>query len=215
MNPLIVFLAGAGQAASAWDDQARRFPEHPTMTLAATDLAEDSFSIDAAASALHERIADAGTEPVTLVGLSLGGMIATRYAAVHPEKVAGLLLSGSQVRPNPTAMGIQRSIMRLVPARALPLPQGLDKQTFLHLLNVAGSTDLTRDLPRISAPTLVLCGTRDRANLGAARQLARKIPDAELRLISGGGHELATDAPDQFTNAMKALLRRQEQRRPS
>ncbi|MVT26674.1 alpha/beta fold hydrolase [Nesterenkonia alkaliphila] len=207
---LIVFLAGAGQASSAWNEQVRRLPEYQSLALAATDLTEGPFSMDAAVEGLQRQILETGAESVTLIGLSLGGMIATRYAATHPEMLAGLLLSGSQIRPNPTLMSIQRGIMRLIPARMLPLPQGLDKPAFLQLLDAAGHTDLSDDLSGIEAPTLVLCGTKDRANLGAAKQLARQIPEAELRLITGGGHELATDAPDEFADAVSTLLNRQE-----
>lgn len=209
MGNLVVFLAGAGQASSAWRDQERRLREHRSLALTATDLTHGTFSMNAAVEGLQRRIYDTGAESVTLVGLSLGGMIATRYASTHPRNVAGLLLSGSQIRPNPTLMGIQRRIMRLIPARPLPLPHGLDKPTFLQLLDSAADTDLSDDLSRIAAPTLVLCGTRDRANLAAARQLAQRIPQADLRLVTGGGHDLAADAPDEFADAVAALLARQ------
>jgi len=200
---LVVFIAGAGQDAAAWDDQVSRLSEQKTLAVSATDLASP-FGFDAAVAGLHDRIVDAGATSVTLVGLSLGGMIATRYAARHPDVVDGLLLSGSQIRPNPALMRLQRTILRLLPARALPMPDGLDKAGFLALIDAAARVDLREDLPQITATALVLCGAKDRPNLPAARDLAASLLDAELRIVPAAGHELATDAPEDF--AVRTLL---------
>ena len=49
-----------------------------------------------------------------------------------------------------------------------------------------------------SATTTVVCGSRDLATLPAARALARGIPGARLHVVSGAGHHVHRDAPEEF-----------------
>ncbi len=51
--------------------------------------------------------------------------------------------------------------------------------------------------------SLVLCGSKDRANRKAARELAEQLPQARLHWIAGAGHEANLDSPE----VMAELLR--------
>lgn len=206
VKPLIVVLAGVGQDAGSWDEQVQSLAAYPFLVVTAGELANGDFSFEVAVETLHTRIVEVGAESVVLVGLSLGGMIATRYAALYQETLHGLLLSGSQVKPNPVVMGLQRGIMRLLPARKLPLPEGITKPQFLAMLDAAAKADFRQDLPKISAKTLVLCGSKDPFNIPAAKRIATAVPHAELRIVEGGGHELNTEKPEEFTQAIQKLL---------
>lgn len=62
--------------------------------------------------------------------------------------------------------------------------------------------DFSAKLGGIACPAAVVCGERDRANRGAAEELQRLLPNAELRIIPGAGHEVNRDAPE----ALAALL---------
>ena len=137
-----------------------------------------------------------------MVGFSIGAVIAALYASRHP--VASLVLSGGQVRPPRLTMAVQRLVLGAVPERHLGLPDGLAKKDLLSLLSVR--VDLTSDLPGITAPTVVLCGSKDRLNHAAAHQLAGSIRGAQLRIVDGGGHQLATESPDPFADAVRDAI---------
>jgi pimeloyl-ACP methyl ester carboxylesterase len=77
------------------------------------------------------------------------------------------------------------------------------KHTYLAGLRELARTDLRSRLDQITAPTLVVCGERDKVNLPSSRELADGIPNAELRTIPGAGHLWNLEQPDVFT----ALLR--------
>lgn len=207
MADLVVFIAGAGQSATVWDEQIELLDDLPALTYAATDLAAP-FDFDEAARNLHSKVIATGAKSVVVVGLSLGGMIATRYVAQYPDHVKGLVLSGSQIRPNPTLMRIQRAIFGMIPSRILPLPDGLSKKDFLTLLDAAGRLDLSPDVRSIKVPSLVLCGAKDRPNLSAAHELAATLPKSELQIIPNAGHELATDAPQAFAKLVHEVVSR-------
>lgn len=83
---------------------------------------------------------------------------------------------------------------------------GVSKERLLQLLEVVRHTDLTDALPRIMAPTLVLCGAADRANLPAARQVAQGVPHASMTVVPGAGHELNAQQPAELARLFTDLL---------
>lgn len=101
-------------------------------------------------------------------------------------------------------MRIQDAVMRVLPAR-LVAPPGMAKARMRAVLLQLAATDLRPDLARISAPTLVLCGGRDRPNLSAAQLLAAEIPGAELQVVPGAGHEWNTQLPEEFSARIGAF----------
>lgn len=62
---------------------------------------------------------------------------------------------------------------------------------------------VTGTLGRITTPTLVLCGSEDKATpVVCSRTIARNIPGARLLLIAGAGHLSAVEAPEAVCDAM-------------
>ena len=90
----------------------------------------------------------------------------------------------------------------------LAAPPGLTKPAMLAILRSLSSLDLRAELATITAPTLVLCGARDRANLPAARALAAGIPGAELQIVPGAGHTWNTELPEEFSRRLTDFYRR-------
>lgn len=207
----VMFLHGIGAGPESWEAQVAALPDGFTGTAPhIPGLRDDDgipFSLDAGAAAILDEIDRGGLDRVHLCGLSLGAVIATRFAIDHPDRVASLILSGGQVRPNPALMTLQSLVIRLLPAR-LAAPQGMSKATMLAVLHSLSAIDLRPELGRISAPTLVLCGARDTPNLAAARALASGIPDAELQVVPGAGHEWNIRLPDEFSSRLNTFLTR-------
>jgi pimeloyl-ACP methyl ester carboxylesterase len=67
--------------------------------------------------------------------------------------------------------------------------------------------DLEPDLPRITAPTLVLAGSEDQSTPPAlAETVAAGIPGARLELIDGAAHLANVSHPDEFTRRVCDFL---------
>lgn len=67
--------------------------------------------------------------------------------------------------------------------------------------------DLSTDLPRVRAETLVLWGAEDRlAPLRTGRVLALKLPRARLEVIEGAGHTPMLEAPERFRAVLGSFL---------
>ena len=67
--------------------------------------------------------------------------------------------------------------------------------------------DLSRDLPRIDAQTLVIWGAQDAiAPLRTGRLLAHLLPRAQLSVIERAGHTPMQEAPEQFRALLEPFL---------
>jgi pimeloyl-ACP methyl ester carboxylesterase len=71
--------------------------------------------------------------------------------------------------------------------------------------------DQTDLLPRITCPTLVLCGKQDTARpLPAHQEMAAAIPNSTLVVIEDCGHMCMLERPDEVSRAMRGWLGQQK-----
>ncbi len=171
---------------------------------------------------LSERVrAERPDLPRLLLGHSMGGTIALRFALEHPDRVNLLVLSAPFVRPTvpPPAWltGLASGLARLAPQ--LPVQRldaavlsrdpaeveayrndplvynGWIKARIGHELVRSGPPLLER-APALQVPTLIMHGAADGLNdPEASRELASMIgsEDVTLRSYPGGYHELFND----------------------
>jgi 3-oxoadipate enol-lactonase len=202
----VLFLPGLGAGADPWEAQLSALPagltglapDIPGLDQAATP---GRFTFAGATRALRDLLDERGIERAHVCGLSLGAMTATQLALDFPERVASLVLSGSQVRPPPALMLIQRTIIRMLP-ESTAAGMAMTKAQWLGALRVIADVNFRDGLASIQAPTLVLCGSRDIANIAPARELAATIPNAELRMIPRAGHPWNQQFPELFSRTI-------------
>lgn len=205
----LVLLHGLGQAPMAWEDVVvRLYGSRRLLTPWVPGLRpteREPLPVPEAAARLGTDLMLEGMQQVDLCGLSYGAMVAAQLAADQPERVRRLVLIGGQVRPPRTLMRLQSAAIKMIP-RSRFADSGVSKDQLLRSLSVVRALDLTDVLPRITAPTLVLVGAKDVVNQPAARALAAGIPDAQLRIVEGAGHELNTDRPDELAGLLRDFL---------
>lgn len=150
------------------------------------------------------RLCDESGAKLALCGLSLGGVLALHYAVLHPERVGALVLIAPQYKMPKRLLQMQNTLFRIMPASVFG-QTGFSKAQFIQLCASMTQLDFTSALPRISCPTLVICGSRDRANKKACEQLARLVPGAEFAVIEGAGHELNREAPEALAKLLQSF----------
>ena len=68
--------------------------------------------------------------------------------------------------------------------------------------------DITNDVPRITVPTLVICGADDKMTPPANSQfLADRIPGARMALIAGAGHFVMMERAPAFNAELRNFVR--------
>jgi pimeloyl-ACP methyl ester carboxylesterase len=156
--------------------------------------------------------------PVAIMGISTGGSIALQFAIDHPELVDRLVLVAAACRLGPAGRRMQRDLARFTlagqPRRAWaatgpelattavggrlytallwlfgPRLGPKDPSDMLIVIDAEDRFDAASQLHRISAPTLIIAGERDRNYTPELFwETAEHIPDARLRLYPGKGH---------------------------
>jgi pimeloyl-ACP methyl ester carboxylesterase/predicted amidohydrolase len=179
-----------------------------------SERSRDDFTLDGEVTDLECVIDQATDGPVSLLGVSQAVPISIRYAVRHPERVRHLVLFGAYhmgkyiARPE-----LRESLVALVRAswgvgsRAMATifvpgddPTFRDNLARLQrevsgrdmaaeLLEAVYRVDVSEDLPKVKAPTLVIHRRDDRAIVSRfGLELAAGIPNARLVLLEGDIH---------------------------
>lgn len=83
----------------------------------------------------------------------------------------------------------------------------LDMHLYLEALLKLGEHDARDVLPTIRCPTLLLASTNDRMTpFSVAEEMARHIPDCELKVIPGGTHYAAVEFPELINRHLEEWL---------
>jgi pimeloyl-ACP methyl ester carboxylesterase len=190
-----VFLHGMGTSAATWtrcmDVLEDRF------TVVAPDLLGHGGSpvLDDAAEYTRDRtLADlddivAGLgEPPVFVGHSLGGYLALAHAATRPGVARGIVVLNTGPGYRDDAKREEWNARSRRNAHRFGVPEQVTT------MNLQQDSVVMDRLAEITTPTLVLAGGDDRAEYtGAGHYLERKMPNARLVVVDGGGHSMHED----------------------
>jgi pimeloyl-ACP methyl ester carboxylesterase len=238
--PAAVFLHGAGLDHTVWALLARWFA-HRGFAVLAPDLpghgrsqGEPLASIAEMADWTAALIAAAGAGKATVIGHSMGALIALETAARHAGRVAALGLVGAAA-----AIPVARDLLGAAQAddhAAIDMVDiwghgfraGLGGSLApglwmlgggMRLLERARPGVLSTDLAacnayggglaaaaRVTVPTVLVLGERDLMTPArAGQELAAALPSARVVVLKGAGHMLMSERPDEVLAALKDL----------
>lgn len=239
--PELLLLHGIGGSSATFDPQFAELSER--MRLIAWDAPGYGESADLAAPMSMDEYADAaaalieercGAVGAHVLGMSWGGVIATRLALRRPDLVRSLVLGSSTVgsgasvdgaaamraraaemADDPKAFAAARAA-RLAGDDARPEDVAAVAADMLAAIRPAGyasaaaamaDTDHTADLASIDLTTLVMAGDNDEITGPDAGQiLAGGIPGAVYVMLRGAGHLANRDSPEAFNAWLESFI---------
>lgn len=195
-----VLLQGMGQSADAWSEVIEKLPEE--MDILCPDLFKRLIVTDRPVvySEIRRDLRHelrALKEPVNLVGLSLGAILALQESIEHPKNVDRLVLIAPQAKMPKNMLRLQKMLMYLLP-ESIVGADPLSKKQMIELSESMMDLDFENSLHTIQAETMILVGEKDRVNQAAAKQIASAIPNARLLVVEGSSHEVNKDQPEKL-----------------
>jgi pimeloyl-ACP methyl ester carboxylesterase len=154
---------------------------------------------------LEQFIETLGLGHPTLVGHSLGGRVALGVAIARPDLVDNLVLvdAAGLGRTSRLGLALVAVFERLRKLLRLPSPS----PTFLAHEDDDPDWACVEDLPKISAPTLIIWKERDPyLPVANARRAAQLIPGAILEFVPGTGHAPHKSDADTFQRLLTDFL---------
>ncbi len=240
-RPLAVFVHGAGLDHTVWALQSRWLAFHGWNVLA-VDLpghgksdGEPLTSIAVMAGWLVDLLAAAGTRSATLIGHSMGSLIALHAAAQFPQAVDKLVLIGTaaSMPVHPDLLGAaaanEHTAIDMVNLWGYGFAAGIGGSRAPGVWMVgAGERILERARPgvlhadlaacnayrdgladagKVKAQTLLISGEKDQMTpLKSARALAAGIHGSHLLALDRAGHMLLAERPYEVIDAIAAHL---------
>jgi 3-oxoadipate enol-lactonase len=233
-GPWLVLSHSLGGSLEVWKHQmdplARRFHvlAYNVRGHGQTGHVSGDYNVPDLADDLVRLMDEVGIERASVVGLSMGGMMAQCLAAGHPDRVDKLMLADTTSHYEGEAVGVWKE--REVTARTRGLEpladatmerwftagfrerqpdevariRGIftatDPEGYAQGAGALSRFDVRPRLRVIGAPTLVMAGDQDGATPPElGRQIASSIRNGRFELIASASHASCVEQPEAFT----------------
>ncbi len=240
-KPTVVFAHGAGLDHSIFGLQSRYFGYHGRNVLA-LDFPAHGRSAGPPLGTVPEmadwvaRLLDAAkVQKASLVGHSMGSLVALEFAARHPQRIERIAALGTAypMRVSDAFLSAAKENrqdaydMHTIWGHAPQVPLGRDPNpgmwmygdTLARLARLAPGV-LYGDLracheyaggeaaaAKVNCPMLFILGRRDQMTAAkAGLAFAQKVPGAQVVQIAPSGHSLMAESPDAVLDALAAFL---------
>jgi 3-oxoadipate enol-lactonase len=227
-GPALVFINALGTDFRVWDDVAEILaPEFRIVTYdkrghGLSESGPDKSEMADYAGDVAALLETLGVGRATIVGLSIGGVIAQEFYRQHPDRVAALVLCGTAAKIG-TDEAWDRRIAEVDRGGVDSIADAVLKGWFtadfrarrsaefagvramlartpargyLAACNALKRADLRPYAGRIEAPTLCLVGDEDGSTpVALVRETAALIPASRFEVIQGAGHLINVEQP--------------------
>lgn len=226
----VVFIHSFGGSAAQWRKQLEHLREERRAI--AFDLrghgqssapAGNDYEVEAMAADIDAVVDKLKIRRFVLVGHSMGGSAAIAYAWMHPERVAGLMVTGTpgkstEEQSAPVIASLesdkyeqvmesymQQLLTNASPETVLSERTGMDrlpKETSLEIIRATFKYDPIPALRSFKGPKLIV-GTALEKQPNA---LSMQLPGIPHKIVEGTSHWIQMDKPEEFNRILDEFL---------
>jgi 3-oxoadipate enol-lactonase len=240
-GPAVVLLHCLGVDHHIWDESSLAlsdshevirydFPGHGD-----SEVPKGPYTIEDLSAQLLRALDAANMHKVSVAGISLGGLVAQHFAALHPERLDRLILIDTTPRYSDTLRGMWGERAATARSKGVSAMTGplLDiwftppfitsnqpavryvrdcfartsGEGYALACEALAGADLRSLVPRITTPTMVVCGTEDIPEfIEAANWLHRTIAGSRLEWLSPARHASILEQPESFIALCRDFL---------
>ena len=199
----LIFLHGLGQSADSWKEVQDLLADYPSEALDLFPAGVGTYQ--EAKEHIYQHLSKE-TEPIVLVGLSLGAALALELSSYDLPNLQAVVLSGCPLKlAGNIPFYIQSLIFKLLPKRIFE-KQGADKSLLVGVSEELKTLDLREIAKNCSYPSLLICGSQDKPNLKSMKGLQQLIPNSQFQIIPDGPHVLNRAKPKEFAEITRSFL---------
>lgn len=211
---MVLILHGWGQNKEVWQTFINSFlvDEISAIDLPGfgqQDLISTDWGVPEYADWVTSQIETLNPAPksIVLLGHSFGGRISALIASRNPGWLKAVILCGTPALYRPTVQTKAKILLAKAVKKVLPFVSLGNKLKSEDLVNAEKSGlnkifrktvvfDQTELLPKIKVPTLLLWGSLDNSvPVNIAREMHTLIPNSQLEILDGVGHQIIQDSP--------------------
>lgn len=208
-----ILLHGNGENGSYFENQIDYFSDRyrvialDTRGHGKSPRGTEPFTIEQFSCDLYEFMVSLEISNAVILGFSDGANIAMKFAIKYPNKVKALILNGGNLNPK----GVKRTtqipieIGYKIASLFASKSTGAKKNAEMLGLMVNEPNIEPNELSKITAPTLVICGSNDMIKESHTKEIAENIPNARLSIIKGN-HFIANKRYAAFNKEVEDFL---------
>jgi len=238
-DPLL-FIHGLGSSSRDWQDQIDSFSKtHQVIVFdvrghGQSDKPDGPYSIPLFAKDTALLIEHLEVAPLSVVGISMGGMIAFQLAVDRPDLIKKLVTVNNTpefvVRTFKERLNIwqrflvlrllgMRKIGEILSKRMFPKPEqaGIratfvkrwaenDPRAYRDAMRAIVGWSVMDQIENIKCPTLTLASDNDYTSVAEKQAFTEKIPNGKLIVIEDARHALPVERPAEFNAALGEFL---------
>lgn len=243
----LVLTHGLGGSTQTWETTVPRFAKHYQVLTwdvrghGQSDKPEGRYSAGLFASDLAALLKVLGIDGAFVLGHSMGGVVALRFALDFPDLCNALIVSSSSAEVNPRATQFWQDLaaaalekgmeaVPLDPARTFTKsfvennPEIVEELTRNRMANDPGAYvraalaiseyNYNEELSRIGCPTLIIVGNDDLTTPpGGSVKMSRLIAGSKLVIFKDCGHLSYVEQPEVFSQSVLDFLAEARHRR--
>jgi pimeloyl-ACP methyl ester carboxylesterase len=240
-GPDVILIPGLTNGRAVWDETVKAVPGYRYHLVQVAGFAGDPVRgnasgqvVSSVANEIARYIIEAGLNAPAVIGHSMGGIVAMMIGARFPARVgrvmavdilpapaSGFGFAGTQVKPfadalfdtltaTPEGRRTLDSLMGMLGGRGVANSRS-DSTVVARATHELSTTDLTPELPRIRALTVVYAVPNVPEDAAAIDRIYRSgyapAKSAKLRRVAGSGHMIMYDQPQRFYAEVREFLR--------